>query len=119
MATEAFFLEQGCTCEQLARSGFGGLLGVHHSPYWLFSTTECATKACVALLLHVGALQYSTLLWRETRSCYRLASPVIGIQLRGVALALGLIGLSCFALRGDVTVPMHPVLCANAWEWPA
>ena len=28
-------------------------------------------------------------------------------------------GLSCLALRGDVTVPMHPVLCANAWEWPA
>ena len=28
-------------------------------------------------------------------------------------------GLSCLALRGDVTVQMHPVLCANAWGWPA
>ena len=114
-----FFLEQGYTCEQLARSGFGCLFGVHHSRYWLFSITEYATKACPALLLHVGALQYRTLLCRETKSSYRLASPAIGILLCGVALGLALIGLPCFALRGDVAVPMQPLLCANAWEWPA
>ena len=98
-----FFLERGYPCEQLARSGFGCLFGVHHSRYWLFSITEYATKACPALLLNVGALQYCTLLWREIKSSYRLASPAIGILLRGVALGLALIGLSCLALRGDVS----------------